>query len=168
MAKQYLVKFNADGERESSLTTVGLSAEEISQKQSEGFELVSLENFNKLLGNVGGEVYIRDPKTGEFVPKPPYVPTPEEVQEQIKTQLTNAVQNYLDATAQTRGYDNIHTACTYANSTDETFAVEGKACVAWRDTVWRTCYNMLDEVLAGQREIPTEEELIAELPELEW
>jgi hypothetical protein len=95
---------------------------------------------------------------------PPYVETVDE----IKKRLTDGVQNYMDATVQTRGYDNIHTACTYVSSTDEVFKAEGTACLAWRDSVWRTCYNILDEVKAGKRAIPTLEEVIAELPVLVW
>ena len=82
--------------------------------------------------------------------------------------LVKAVQDYMDATVQTRGYDGIATACTYATSTDETFRHEGQICVAWRDKVWRYCYDTLAKVLAGERDIPTAEELIAELPKLEW
>ena len=93
-----------------------------------------------------------------------YVPTAEEIQ----AQLTNAVQNYMDETVKTRNYDNIHTACTYSTSTDSIFAAEGVACVRWRDAVWRKCYELLSEVNAGTRTIPTAEELIAELPKLEW
>ena len=89
-------------------------------------------------------------------------------EEQIQAHLTQVVQNYMDTTVQTKGYDNIHTACTYANSTNETFKAEGTACVVWRDAVWRKCYDILAEVKAGTREIPTEEELISELPKLEW
>ena len=74
----------------------------------------------------------------------------------------------MDKTVQTRGYDNIHTACTYANSTDETFKAEGTACVVWRDAVWRKCYDILAEVQAGARAVPSAEELISELPKLEW
>jgi hypothetical protein len=104
---------------------------------------------------------------GEFfecVEIPPYIPTPEE----IKKQLTDGVQRYMDETAQTRGYDNIHTACSYVNSTDAIFAQEGAACLAWRDQVWRTCYNILDQVMNGDREVPSLEELIEELPVLNW
>ena len=82
--------------------------------------------------------------------------------------LTKAVQDYMDATVQDRGYDGIATACTYATSTDTTFAAEGTACVAWRDKLCRHCDDTLAEVLAGERDIPTTEELIAELPELVW
>ena len=100
----------------------------------------------------------------EVVEIPAHVPTAEEIQ----AQLTAAVQAYMDSTVQTRGYDNIHTACSYANSTDHIFAAEGQACLQWRDMVWRKCYDILAEVQAGKRAIPTVEELIAELPVLVW
>lgn len=107
------------------------------------------------------------PIPGNAVFEPPEMTT-EEKMAKIQEQLTVTVQSWMDKTVQTRNYDNIHTACTYAYSTDETFKKEGTACLVWRDTVWRSCYNILNEVLAGTREIPTEEELIAELPKLEW
>lgn len=55
-----------------------------------------------------------------------------------------------------------------ANSTDKLFRVEGTVCIAWRDAVQRKRYTMFDEVLAGTRGIPTEEEPIAELPAFNW
>lgn len=118
--------------------------------------LVKLVNKGKLTSTdyeeIVGSAYIEEPLT----------------EEQIQAHLTQVVQNYMDKTVQTRGYDNIHTACTYASSTDETFRAEGTACVAWRDAVWRKCYDILAEVKAGTREVPTEEELLAELPALNW
>lgn len=92
--------------------------------------------------------------------------TPNETE--LRKQLTDAVQHYMDDTVSERGYDGILSACSYCNSTDETFRAEGQACLEWRDTVWRACYSILEAVLAGNRAIPTEEELIAELPKLEW
>ena len=74
----------------------------------------------------------------------------------------------MDKKAQERGYDGIMSACSYATSTDNIFAAEGLACVKWRDAVWRKCYDILAEVKAGTRAIPTAEEVIAELPALEW
>lgn len=102
-----------------------------------------------------------------IVLSPPPEPEPPS-KEEIQRQLTNAVQAFMDETVQTRNYDTIHTACTYANSTDHVFAAEGLACVKWRDSVWRKCYDVLAEVNAGSRAIPTAKELIAELPVLEW
>ena len=100
----------------------------------------------------------------EVVAIPPYVPTAEEIQKM----LTDGVQSYMDTKAQERGYDNIHTACSYVNSTDEVFKAEGTACLAWRDQVWRKCYDILAEVKQGKRTVPTLEEVIAELPVLVW
>lgn len=98
-----------------------------------------------------------------------YAPAkPSETAEEIQARLTAAVQNHLDSKVQEKNYDNIYTACTYVNSTDHIFAAEGIACVKWRDAVWRKCYDMLAEVKEGSREIPTEEELLAELPVLDW
>lgn len=37
---------------------------------------------------------------------------------------------------------------------------------AWRSAVWARGYEILAQVQAGERTIPTEAELIAELPEL--
>ena len=81
----------------------------------------------------------------------------------IKKMLTQAVQDWMDTTVQENGYDNIFTACSYANSTNTKFRAEAEACIAWRDRVWEYCYAALDEVIAGLREIPTAEELLAEL-----
>lgn len=97
----------------------------------------------------------------------PYVP-PAPTTEEIQKMLTDGVQNYMDKKAQERGYDNIHTACSYAYSTDEVFAKEGKACLEWRDKVWRTCYDILAQVIGGLREVPTLEEVLAELPAFNW
>ena len=82
--------------------------------------------------------------------------------------LTNLVQAYLDSAAKTRGYDNILSLCTYATSTNPTFAKEGQAGVVWRDSAWAKCYAILAEVKAGTRATPTTEEVLAELPTFTW
>lgn len=92
----------------------------------------------------------------------------EEKQKQIKNYLKAVVQNWMDKTVQQREYDGVHTACLYVNSPIEKFQKEGQACLEWMSAVWVKCYAIQDEVLAGTREIPTEEELIAELPVLKW
>ena len=98
-------------------------------------------------------------------------PTPEEIaaqqaaeQERIKNELTAAVQAHLDAKAKEKNYDDILSLCTYATSTDPVFSAEGQAGVEWRDAVWAKCYQVLGDVLAGTRPVPTKEELITELP----
>lgn len=95
---------------------------------------------------------------------PVYVPTEAELQRMLK----QAVQSYMDGTVQERDYDDIVSACSYSSSTDHIFAAEGVACVKWRDAVWRKYFDVLADVDAGIRKFPTAEEMIEELPVLEW
>lgn len=93
-------------------------------------------------------------------------PTIEEIQAQIQAQLTNAVQHVLDAKAQELNYDSCLSVCSYIDTGVAKFDAEGKAFRAWRSEVWAKGYEILAQVQAGERGIPTEVELIAELPEL--
>lgn len=93
-------------------------------------------------------------------------PTAEEKNAQIQAQLTNAVQHVLDNEAQKLNYDSCLSVCSYVDTGVSKFDDEGKAFRAWRSAVWAKGYEILNAVLAGEREIPTEEELLAELPSL--
>lgn len=97
------------------------------------------------------------------IPPPPPL-TPEE----LKQALTDAVQVHMDETAEAKGYDNIFTVCTYIDTGVERFDEDGRKARVWRSACWSYCYAQLALFEAGEREIPTAEELIAELPKLEW
>lgn len=97
---------------------------------------------------------------------PPEPPQPS-VQEIIK-QYTDAVQARLDSFARTRGYDSVLSCTSYANSTNPKFAAEAQYMIQARDNTWTTCYQILNEVMSGTREIPTLDELMNELPPLAW
>lgn len=84
--------------------------------------------------------------------------------QEIIDQYTQIIQAALDTFAQTRHYDGIMSACSYAESTDPIFAAEAAYCIRLRDETWRQAYNIMDAVLAGTRPLMTIEELIAELP----
>jgi len=87
----------------------------------------------------------------------------------FKGSIIAAAQSRLDAFAQSRGYDNILTACTYATDPVAAFAAEGQRCVTLRSQTWATLTEMLAEVEAGTRPIPSiVEEVIADLPGLTW
>lgn len=86
----------------------------------------------------------------------------------ILESITCSVQLMMDRKAHQRGYDNLLSLCTYATSTNLKFRTEGQMAVNWRDEVWARCYEIMAEVLNGERPIPTSEELLAELPTLEW
>lgn len=100
--------------------------------------------------------------------RPMLVDPPALTFDEIKRSLTGAVQAHLDATAQARGYDGILSLASYAASTNATFAAEALAGVQWRDAVWAYCWQVLADVEASQREIPTAEVLVAELPVMVW
>lgn len=84
------------------------------------------------------------------------------------TEYTVAVQKMLDRTAQTRGYDSIFTLCSYVNSTNNKFASEAKAGVAWRDAVWAKCYEIEAQVDAGEIQAPAKEDLLKLMPAISW
>jgi hypothetical protein len=101
------------------------------------------------------------------------IKTPEQIAaeqaEQLQSQIVAATQDRLDAFAQTRNYGGILSACTYATSTTPKFAAEGQYCVEARDATWAKLYEMLDEVLAGTRPMPSGyADIEPELPVLEW
>ena len=95
-------------------------------------------------------------------------PHPPPTQEQIIAQYASAVQQRLDDFAKTRGYDGILSAATYATSLIAKFAAEGQCAVVARDATWAKCGQILAEVQANTRPLPTLIELVAELPLLEW
>lgn len=110
-----------------------------------------------------------DCRTGaQTVATKPNPPASQPSEQQIIADLVNAVQGHLDAVARTRYYDGILSLCTYVTSTDSTFSNEGQAGVEWRDACWRTCYQVLADCKAGLRTPPTPEELLAELPTINW
>lgn len=88
--------------------------------------------------------------------------------EQIVAVVTQAVQQRLDDFARTRNYDGILSACTYATSAMPKFAAEGQYAVQARDAAWAACYQIMADVQAGTRAMPTIEQVLAELPALEW
>lgn len=96
------------------------------------------------------------------------VPTNAKTKEQIIKEYQAAVQKRLDDFAQTRNYDGILSACTYAASTVTRFKTEGQYCVNVRDTTWAKCYEILDAVNSNSRPMPTLEQLMSELPILSW
>lgn len=83
------------------------------------------------------------------------------------------VQGHIDAVARSFGYGDpnrpevspILHAISYAEEPAvPRFQIEGRALRAWRSIVWATAAGILNAVMDGQRQIPTEAELLAELP----
>lgn len=85
----------------------------------------------------------------------------------LQARLTDALNQHLDAVARQRRYDNRFTCSLRAGFTGP-FQAEGLAFAAWMDVCNLTAYQIMAEVKAGLRPIPTEEELVAEMPTIQW
>jgi hypothetical protein len=90
----------------------------------------------------------------------PYKPNLEEYEELI--------QSHIDSTARSRSFRDGVTMASYYHSTVIEWAQEAQAFIAWRDQIWIYVYEQHARVLAGEREQPTMDELLAELPEPNW
>ena len=89
--------------------------------------------------------------------------------EQIKQGIIGAAQARLDAFARTRFYDDIKSASDYAGCSVPKFDIEGTYCRDARALTWARLYELLAEVEAGTRPMPTGfADVESELPPLVW
>lgn len=134
--------------------------------------VVSPEDHISIQCGDGEEFYLNcPPEATHIINNEPITIIPEPIpptEAEIITSLTQAVQSRLDSEARTHNYDGILSLCSYATSLDPIFKAEGQAGVEWRDAVWRTSNQIMAEVKAGTRPVPTSEELLAELPGMVW
>ena len=103
----------------------------------------------------------------------------------IQDAVTERVQAHLDAFAQTEimtavgvtyiMYDDIKSACGYDRSKNPVFALEGEYCAMARDNTWEAANAYMEEVLTGQRQLPSLDDvdavwndLFPHLPVLAW
>jgi hypothetical protein len=96
-----------------------------------------------------------------------FVAPPVPTLDDLKPIYIDAIQAYMDREAQAHGYDGILSLCSYAPSENH-FGAEGRAGLAWRDLVWLTGYGIMNQIYAGTRPVPTVDELLADLPRMEW
>ena len=87
--------------------------------------------------------------------------------DEIIKELTTALEQHYDATAQQKRYDNRYT-CALRAGYSGPFQAEGQAFAVWMDTCNAHGYQIIADVLDGKRTIPTATELVAELPVITW
>ena len=89
--------------------------------------------------------------------------------QRLKSDVILETQKHLDSFANTRNYDSILSACTYATSSMPKFAAEGQYAVSARNNTWIAIYNLMAEVQAGTKPMPTGfVDVEPLLPELVW
>lgn len=80
--------------------------------------------------------------------------------------LVAALQAEMDRVAREYRYDDLKTAITYRGDPNPRFSAEAEGFFQWRSAVWTFAYAYMDEVLAGEKDLPTVQEAIGMLPEL--
>jgi hypothetical protein len=95
----------------------------------------------------------------------PVEPVPPEL---VIGQLAGVVRKHLNTIARERGYDDMLSLCSYATSTNEVFAAEGRAGVAWRDAVWAKFNEISTALLADPKTAPTPKDLLGMMPSICW
>jgi len=65
------------------------------------------------------------------------------------------VDAHLQELASSRDYDDVKSCVGYFNSSDETFQREARAMTVYRDHLYRTCYNIMDQCKKGEIDYKT-------------
>jgi hypothetical protein len=86
---------------------------------------------------------------------------------ELVVQYTAALEAHFDARAKERRYDSRIT-CSLRAGYPGPFQAEGTAFAVWMDTCNALGYSIMEDVLGGERPMPTIAELIAEMPVLVW
>lgn len=84
--------------------------------------------------------------------------------EQTIAALESAVDAFMDGKAQTKGFRDRHSFALRAGIPGSSWHARALVFGAWMDSVNDYCWQVKVDCLAGKREVPTVEELLAELP----
>lgn len=82
--------------------------------------------------------------------------------------LIEAAEEFMNMIVRERGYYSIFTAVSYAGDEDVIYDAEGKAAKKWRSKVYRTVYQIIKDVHEGKRDMPTNAQMVLELPDINW
>ncbi|HCJ1046005.1 TPA: hypothetical protein NQN30_000394 [Legionella pneumophila] len=103
-------------------------------------------------------------ENGEVKPKPV---EPMDTQQLLQI-FNQAIQDFLNYKAKEKNYESSLHCASYRDSTNAQWQQEAQAFIAWRDAVWLYAYSELALIQAGEKPVPTIEEFIQSLPDLNW
>jgi len=89
--------------------------------------------------------------------------TSDEMLEDQKNAISNAIQDLLDEKAQSLRYDNMMSARSYAGYTNQ-FQTEAQSLAVWGANCWAVAGQIESDVTAGTRAFPTVEQVLLEMP----
>ncbi len=123
----YLIKFDDLGNRTETYVKEEKTSQEVDELLQNGFILVPEDDYQKIIGNVDGKTYIRNPETSEYDPYEPPL-------EDLKASKLAAV-NAWTAAKITGGFTSDATgeAVTYDSDKDTQLTMQGIAATAGTD-----------------------------------
>ena len=86
-----------------------------------------------------------------------------DIVEQAQKAFNNAIQTHLDNKAKEFRYDNMMSARSYAGY-ENPFQAEAQKLAVWASSCWVKAGEIEADVQAGNREMPTIDEVLSELP----
>lgn len=106
---------------------------------------ISEETWRNLMqGQAEGKTISSDEKGNPIL-----LDRPAPTKDETIAYLSIAIQQSLDTSATTWGYDNIVSGCSYANSTNAQYAADATALIQWRDSVWEWANAKFETVAPG-------------------
>jgi hypothetical protein len=126
---------------------------------SDSVEISDDQHSGLMNGQATGKIISSDANGFPILADPP-APSIDE----IKTAYSVAIQNHLDTTVQSHGYDNMLACCSYVNSSVDAFKAEAAIAIKWRDDVWSEFFNIIN----SDTELPPIEIIISNLPTIQW
>jgi hypothetical protein len=90
-----------------------------------------------------------------------------EIQNFIKMDFEAALDNHINQVAKAKGYDN-RISCALRAGYDSPWKAEGDAFAKWMDACYTAAYQIMTDVADGKRQIPTINEMLAEMPVMVW
>ena len=132
--------------------------------------VTDVKNANELLSDIKSKypdafIYDGDYLPSLYVEGISVIDSPvKETPEQVVARLESVVDRYLDTQAQSLRYDSIKTIVTYRDDENPKFKAEGVAGYKLRSVVYTKSIQIMNDVVAGNRPVPTETQLLAEMP----
>lgn len=78
------------------------------------------------------------------------------------------IQKHIDSVAQEKDFGDGFACASYSSSTNELWQAQALAFISWRDAVWVYSYTEFAKMENSEREVPTIEEFLTELPAMVW
>jgi hypothetical protein len=108
--------------------------------------------------------------SGEWIPCSDSAQIGDYFDESILTMEEKAeyIQKHIDQVAREKEFGDGYDCASYSSSTNESWQAEALAFIAWRDAVWVYSYTEFAKMENQEREVPTIEDFITELPVMVW